>query len=334
MAAALWALDRRAVLSVLREADLAWALVAAGCCVVVLLLMAGRWCFTARRLGVPLMFRDAFAEYIVGSLLNQTLPGGVAGDVGRVVRLRGGATAGWSTRSVLRSVVLERVSGNVALLLVLGASAVAWNDAAQWTSLGLLGLGGLGLLGALIAVSRHPRWRLAVALRSWGDDVRATLRGRGVFVHLALSGASIAGLMAFFGASARAVALPLTPIELLELVPWILLSTTVQVTLGGWGIREMSAAALAQALALDPERAAAASIVFGGLSLVVCLPGLALLARERTVKKDVGSEGEVSAGESEGVLEIDDARQRKRGAPRSHDERSDDDVETVERTRL
>ena len=75
--------DLRPVALRLRHLDARWAAIALALTPPLYALYALGWSFTARRLGAPLTFRRAFAEYYVSTLLNQLLPLGIAGDVAR-----------------------------------------------------------------------------------------------------------------------------------------------------------------------------------------------------------------------------------------------------------
>ena len=57
-----------------------WLALALSLSVPQMALSAWRWQLTAASLDAPLPFRHAFAEYYLGSFLNQVLPGGMLGD--------------------------------------------------------------------------------------------------------------------------------------------------------------------------------------------------------------------------------------------------------------
>jgi len=84
-------------------------------------LSAWRWRLTAGRLGVPLSLACAVREYYLATFLNQVLPGGILGDATRAWRhaREAGSTAAWA------AVLIERLSGQLALALVAAAGVVA-----------------------------------------------------------------------------------------------------------------------------------------------------------------------------------------------------------------
>ena len=71
-----------------RLADMSpgWALAAFVALSVQTWLSAWRWRLTARQLGIRMGAFHALMEYYLGQLVNQILPGGMVGDVGRALR--------------------------------------------------------------------------------------------------------------------------------------------------------------------------------------------------------------------------------------------------------
>ena len=85
----LWfVVDVPAALARLADTDLRWLLVGLALVQVQIVVSALRWRVTAARLGQRIGLGRAVREYYVATLLNQTLPGGVAGDAARVYRNR------------------------------------------------------------------------------------------------------------------------------------------------------------------------------------------------------------------------------------------------------
>ena len=123
IATALW-VDVGAVVSELKAARLGPLVLALALSLPLMATLASRWSFTARRLGLDMPVRVAVAEYYASTFLNRVLPGGVLGDVGRAVR--GGRRYPDAKGAAARSVVLERLSGQVALWVFVVAGLVRW----------------------------------------------------------------------------------------------------------------------------------------------------------------------------------------------------------------
>ena len=63
---------------------------------------------------------------------------------------------------------------------------------------------------------------------------------------------------------------------ILCLVPLILLTTLVPITINGWGLREGAAAALLPLVGATASASLAASVAFGLVGLIAVLPGVAV----------------------------------------------------------
>jgi uncharacterized membrane protein YbhN (UPF0104 family) len=276
-----WLVDPRTVLARLSHLQPAWTLGFLLLSLPFYLLQAWRWHFTAARLGAPFGFRRAWLDYYLSALLNQVMPIGVAGDVARAARhSSGGAWTG------ARAVVLERLSGFVALLLFVLASGILWitraNVALQPGRVGLA----LALGAAVLFAARRFSLRPGGAVAALVGEARAAMVLRGAFAfQLAISGAVVALLLAMFACAAGAAGSPLPPVAVIQIVPLILAATTLPWAFAGWGVRELSTAALYRAMGLDPAAGVAVSVTFGVLSLAAALPGVMVLvtwARRRS----------------------------------------------------
>jgi uncharacterized membrane protein YbhN (UPF0104 family) len=250
------------------------------------LLCAGRWWFTAARVGAPLTYPRALYDYYVSTMLNQILPVGIGGDLVRAVRHHGrlrrelAATEPSSTFGpAATSIVLERLSGFAGLAVFVLASAIVWlaRGRREFVPVGAGALASI-VVGALVvarAIRRPGTGRLA-RLRS---DGRAAFVERGaLWVQLGFSTAAVAILMLLFTCAGRAAGTSLDPFTVVQVVPLVLAATTFPWAFGGWGAREATCAALYRLLGLDTVTGVAVSITFGILSLAAAAPGLIALA--------------------------------------------------------
>jgi uncharacterized membrane protein YbhN (UPF0104 family) len=280
-------IDLGPVMQRLRHLDGRWVAIALLLTPPLYALYALRWSFTAGRVGAPLSFRRAFAEYYVSTLLNQLLPLGVAGDVVRALRHHGRLRAGGATTlgPAARAVVLERLSGLVGLALFVLASACVWLRRGQ-RQLVPVAAGAFALVaaGALFVAWRARRDRRGgdgarSSLSRLASDGRAALVERGALVlQLALSSAAVALLIVFFVCAARAAGAAVDVTTALAVVPLMLAATVAPFAFAGWGVREATTAALYRLLGLDAATGVAVSVTFGLLTLVAAAPGLIVLA--------------------------------------------------------
>ncbi|MDT7675337.1 MAG: hypothetical protein QOD82_3239, partial [Pseudonocardiales bacterium] len=211
---------------------------------------AWRWCLVARGLGLRLPLATAVADCYRALLLNSVLPAGVLGDVHRAVSH--GRQAGDVGRGV-RAVVLERLAGQVVLIVVgvgvlaahptLLAAAVGGLTSGRGVTIGTLTVlaavlaVGLGLGAAAVRGGRASRLRDAV--RAGLADVRAGVLSLGTWPAVVLlSAAALAGYLALFVVAARAAGSQATLGELLPLLVLALFAMGLPLNIGGWGPRE------------------------------------------------------------------------------------------------
>lgn len=235
-----------------------------------------RWAYTGQRLGIPLKWLPATREYYISTFLNQILPGGVVGDLLRVVRHQ---AANVEAGLVLRSVVLDRVSGQVVLSLTLFVSAFAWGTSQHIVGRIAMACGVLAVLLTIAAIVRWTSWgqtRWGRRIGTWITDTTTALLGPALIPQLLLSLLALAGHGLVMWACARAVGAEISVSLALLLTPWILAAVTVPVTVGGWGVREAATAGLFQWVGLSAPQGVAASLMFGAMWLLATSPGALL----------------------------------------------------------
>jgi len=249
-------------------------------------LSAWRWFYTARRLGVPLPFRRALAEYYVATFLNSTLPSGVAGDAARVWRHgRDHPGAGRERyRLALHAVLLERAAGQLAIAvmlvagLLLNGTLLASLPGMLWLLMviGLLVVLALGVLVAL-ALGLWIRRPAAILSQLAADIRRAWAPGRVLFFQLVLSLAVAASYLLTFYFASRAAGNVLQPALAMLAIPIVLYAMIVPVSVGGLGLRELTAAGLWSMLGMAAAQGALTALLYGGVVLAGSLPALFFL---------------------------------------------------------
>ena len=281
--ALLWQVaDGGAALEALATANPVWMLAAVLALTLHTLLAAERWRLTAGALGLPLTRRLAVREYYLAQLVNSTVPGGVVGDAGRAVRSRGPAGLAVAAQAV----VVERFAGQVALLATMttAVAAVVLVPGGLELPTAVVGLAatvaliGAGLIGLVVAGAFGARLlpgRAGTRAAELGRTSAVALADRRVVgAQLGLSAGTTASILAAFAFSALSVGVALPFAAIIALVPLVLLTMLVPITISGWGLREGAAAALLPVAGIAASDALAASVVFGLLGLVAVLPGL------------------------------------------------------------
>ena len=245
------------------------------------ILSALRWRLTARQLGIHLGKGLAIREYYLSQLVNQSLPGGMVGDAARAVRSRDQA----GLMAAGQAVVFERLAGQIALFILCAGAFVATlavPGGLDWPpgvalAVGILLAGVIGVVMILARLRHLPgaTGRLAGRLR---DAVHLSLASPSVLPgQIMLSIGTTFCILAAFAFCARAVDVSLGFTAVAALVPLVLFTMLIPISISGWGLREGAAAALLPIAGVPVGGAIAASVVFGLTAIVTILPGAALV---------------------------------------------------------
>ena len=79
-------------------------------------LSAWRWCYIASKTQSSITYYDAFRYYYIAGFLNNILPTGIAGDIYRTINIKVNNKKTNNFIKSLQSVILERLSGQIALI--------------------------------------------------------------------------------------------------------------------------------------------------------------------------------------------------------------------------
>lgn len=287
-AVALW-VEPQAIVAEVQRLSAGWVALALAISTLQIMLCAWRWQFTATLIDVPVRFIYALREYYLALLVNQLLPGGVLGDAGRAHRH---ATQAQSKGRAWRAVIIERSSGQVAVVLLTFTALMLsplWYSALGGGVITAVGLSAAAALTLMIVSGFLLRKRLSVwlsQLPSWcqalARDIDRGLLRRNVWPKQLLSSLIIVlsyGLVMV--CAARAIGVELPALEVLSLTPVLLLAMLIPFSVAGWGLREGAAAGVWALVGLPPAQGVAVSLAYGVLVLLASLPGIwvALSAR-------------------------------------------------------
>lgn len=324
-----------AVVDGLRAVGPTAVLAALGIGLLTIVLNAWRWCLVARGLGLRLALPAAVAHCYRAALLNAVLPAGVLGDVHRAVdhgRRAGDVARGVRAVAVERCIgfavllvvgvgvlvanpaliaALSRGTGPVvtpgplalvvAVLIAVAAVGVVSVAAARHrlrtTGAGMsvrrLRAAGMSVPRPRAAGMSGPRLRAAVG--TMAARARSAVLGPWPAV-VALSALALAGYLALFVVAARAAGSQAPLGDLLPLLVVALAAMGLPVNVGGWGPREATASLAFGAVGLDPAQGLAVAVVYGVLSLVACLPGVAVLLLPRLARHGRPAPGDQRPG--------------------------------------
>ncbi len=281
-----WWFDLEDVVGRLLAMRVGWVALALGLSVIQVAVLAWRWCFTARRLGVTLSFGEAWREYYLSIFLNQVLPGGVVGDVSRSWRQARGAAGGQDRAGgpAVRAVIFERVSAQAVMTTGAVVSLLALPSVVGQPSGPMVAVtvGVALLIAAATAVwVRRQASAQSVTGRVLAELADSHFSPSAFAVQLATGLFIVGTYLATYIVSARAVGIETPSLVLLPLVAPVLMTMLIPITIAGWGLRESAAALLWGAVGLTAADGVTVSVAYGVIVLVGSLPGALVLALAR-----------------------------------------------------
>ena len=282
LAAILANLDAGAVLDGLAGLSASHVVLAGVLLMLQVVILSHRWATILAAMNIPSSPWRAFRIFEIGMFFNQALPSSIGGDGVRIWFVRGPRVG---LRRAFESVLIDRVSGIVGLviLMILGfpfllaladstamalsvtflmvatVAAIAIFFALDRLAPALGPLGRMRAIGALLEISRRAR-RLV-----WSTDQLLPVLGLAVAAHLLSPGTVYV--------VAQGMAVDLSLFQYLVLVPPVLLTILLPISIAGWGVREGAMVAALALVGVEPGQAVAISITLGLLLLAVSLPG-------------------------------------------------------------
>ena len=262
-----------------------WVLLAVLISFAQIVMLAWRWQFTARHLGVELAFPVAWREYYLSIFLNQVLPGGVMGDVSRAWRhARAQHRELEQSGPAVRAVVFERLSAQVVMVVLATVSLLALPVVLDRLPSPTFLIAGLVTTVVALAFVAWKRRRLSGGSRLGRMLTELSLSrysGRVLTLQLASAIFVVATYLATYLVASRAIGMETPTLVLLPLVAPVLMTMLVPVTVAGWGLRESAAAVLWGAVGLTAADGVAVSIAYGLIVLLCSLPGAFVLLFNR-----------------------------------------------------
>lgn len=276
-------LDLRAAWHELAAAGLGACVAAVAVSVAQTAVLAWRWQRILAAQRIQLGFGQVARLVFIGAFFNQWLPTSVGGDAVRLVMLH---AAGPSLRQATQAVLVDRLSGVAALMLLIlpglpGVAALSAGDASF-----LFGACALTVVfGAVLAayfmadgvIERFPRLARLRLVRiiaetsasarfvTWRAPTAPATLLLAVAVHL-----STVGVVCLLAGALHA---GLSPLLGFVLVPPIIAAALLPVSVGGWGTREVAMVAGLGLAGVPPPTALAISVLLGLVGLIAALPG-------------------------------------------------------------
>ncbi len=285
-----------------RQASIPWLAIALAVYLSTVLCSVWRWWLLLEAQDVDVSPRQLFNSYLVALFFNNLLPSNIGGDV---VRISDTARLARSKTLATTVVLLDRVMGVMALVLVAacGATLVATRSAVGhavvplwpawfWANLpswfwAVFIAGAAATTPALVApagvvrllqplTTFHPEWvggrisSLTITLERFKEHPAALVScfGGAIFVQVATVG--------FYLAVAHALHLNVAPSDLAVIVPVSGVIQMVPISFGGLGVREWAFNIYLSGAGVAPESALLLSLSATALIMLFSLSGLAV----------------------------------------------------------
>ncbi|HUI48191.1 MAG TPA: lysylphosphatidylglycerol synthase transmembrane domain-containing protein [Acidimicrobiia bacterium] len=245
-------------------------------------LSAWRWQRVLLLFDARIRIGTLFSHYVVGLLVGNVLPSTIGGDVVRIARASN--TIG-SSEASFASVALERLTGFVALPLLVFAGFVISpsliDHAHAWIAL-LIAVVALVLLLLILVAAGHPRLAGRFAEReSWARFVGAVHLGVGRLRHEPGQIAPILGTsivfqlsqVAMFGLIFRALALDVPVAAVVAFTPAVLMLQVLPISFSGVGVREAALLLFFHSFGVSATQAGAAGLLWWGCMIAVSMLG-------------------------------------------------------------
>jgi len=240
---------------------------------------AWRWSLVVRAIGKFIRYGDALQNVLIGIFFNQLLPSSIGGDAVRVWRTY---RLGLGVVPAAHSVMLDRLLALLALALmaVVGMPVIfdLFGDRPErWAGL-IFVCGVLTAFGMLLMFDRIPekvkKWRLLGAIANLSADSRHVFLNfstalPAVMISVCIH-VSVALTVYIIG---QAMALPVSALDCIILVPLVMLFSMLPVSVAGWGLREGAMVTVFAFVDIGYDEAFALSVLFGLAIMLSAVPG-------------------------------------------------------------
>ncbi|HWK44701.1 MAG TPA: lysylphosphatidylglycerol synthase transmembrane domain-containing protein [Stellaceae bacterium] len=236
-----------------------------------------RWCRILAKIGCRMRIPDAFRIFYVAAFFSTLLPSSVGGDF---VRAWGARAAGLTLAKSINSVVLDRISTLLGLMVLILALFAPLTTTFGWRAyafpvLALAAFGGLGVIMLMDRLpARYGQWRIVRGFWSLSGDCRRVYLRPWAACEIIGVSAIVAILMSLsVYVLARGLNIPIGIFDCLLIVPSATLVTALPISIAGWGLREASFVFAFGFIGVTASSALSLSVLFGLVNLVSTLPG-------------------------------------------------------------
>ncbi len=260
-----------------QQISLAQFLLASGFMLLSRFMVVGRWYVLLRSGGIEITYLDVVRLTFAGLFASNFLPSTVGGDV---VRLAGGMQKGFDGSIMAASLVMDRMIGVIGMMFMLPVGIKQIIDSGQLTPISLLWIpffstvvSDAGFLQKGLQKVKKVAQKVLQAFKMWARKPKALL-GALIFTG--------AHMLCWFSAMyivLQDIEDPLSLWMIGGLWSFVYLVTLAPISIGGWGVQEVSITYIFTTFGgISEQHAITLALAIRTLLMVASLPGSAFLS--------------------------------------------------------
>ncbi len=238
------------------------------------LLSAYRWMYVSQFTNLHINFSYSLKYYYIASFMNNILPGGILGDLYRIYCSSDNKKEIFKMGKSFQSVIFERLSGQIMLFFIFITSLTIYFLINQKYIAFLYLFLPTILIFFLIKYFIKYKIKQYFGTKDIAKNFNRLFTGPIFWNHIILSFFVVASYILIYIISAISLGLEIDYLAFLVFSPIILFSMTLPVSIGGWGVREVTALLVSFLIGLSASASISVSIIYGILNLICSLPGL------------------------------------------------------------
>tara|TARA_Y100000741_G_scaffold321493_1_gene270676 strand:- start:284 stop:1006 length:723 start_codon:yes stop_codon:yes gene_type:complete len=222
-------------------------------------------------------FYDSIKFYYISSFLNNILPGGIIGDIFRIYKTSENKNEFYKIGKSFQSVVFERLSGQLMLFSFFIISLTIYFLREERYLAFVYLLFPSILVYYIVRYFIKKRIRQAIQKKEIESNFFKIFTGEVFWRHFFISFFVILSYILIYMISAVSLGLEIDYLAFMVFSPIILFSMTLPISIGGWGVRELTALLVSLLIGLSASASISVSIIYGLINLICSLPGLYFL---------------------------------------------------------
>jgi hypothetical protein len=238
------------------------------------LLSAYRWMYVSKFTNLNINFEHSLKYYYIASFMNNVLPGGIPGDLYRIYCSSDNKKEILKMGKSFQSVIFERLSGQIMLFFIFITSLTVYFLTNQKYVAFLYLIIPTTLIFFLMKYLIKYNVKKYFGTKDVTKNFHILFTGPIFWNHIILSFFVVASYILIYIISAISLGLDIDYLAFLVFSPIILFSMTLPVSIGGWGVREVTALLVSFLIGLSASASISVSIIYGILNLICSLPGL------------------------------------------------------------